>query len=73
YSVKEIIEVARKVTGHPIPAEVEAKRSGDPAELIADSTLAKKELLWSPKYENVEDIISSAWEWFKKNPDGYSK
>ena len=73
YSVKEIIEVAREVTGHPIPAEVEPRRSGDPDKLVADSTLIKKELGWKPQFENVRDVVSSAWEWFKKYPEGYGE
>ena len=71
YSVKEIIEVARKVTGHPIPADTEARRPGDPDKLVADSTLAKKELCWKPKFESVEDVVSSAWNWYRKHPNGY--
>ena len=71
FSVKEIIEVAREVTGHPIPAETVARRSGDPAKLVADSALIKKELGWKPQFENVRDIVSSAWNWFQKNPNGY--
>ena len=71
FSVKEIIEVAREVTGHPIPAETVARRSGDPAKLVADSTLIKKELEWEPQFENVRDVVSSAWNWFQKNPNGY--
>ncbi len=73
FSVKEIIKIAREVTGHPIPAETVERRPGDPAKLIADSTLIKKELGWKPKYENVKDIVSSAWRWHKKYPNGYSR
>ena len=73
FSVKEIIKVAREVTGHPIPEESVEKRPGDPAKLIADSTLIKKELGWKPQYENVRDIVSSAWKWHQKYPNGYSK
>ena len=73
FSVKEIIEVAREVTGHPIPAETVARRSGDPAKLVADSALIKKELGWKPQFENVRDIVSSAWNWFQKNPNGYGE
>lgn len=72
-SVKEIIEVAREVTGHPIPTEVAERRVGDPPRLIACSDLIKKELNWQPKYENAKDIIESAWKWRKANPNGYAK
>ena len=72
FSVKEIIEVAREVTGKKIEVSVSDRRSGDPAVLIADSTLARKELEWNPKHENIREIISSAWEWKKKFPTGYN-
>jgi len=73
FSVKEIIEVAREVTGHPIPAEIVKRRPGDPARLIAGSALIKKELGWEPQFENAKDIVSSAWNWHQKNPNGYEK
>ncbi len=72
-SVREIIESARKVTGHPIPAEVAPRRAGDPPRLIACSDLAKKELGWKPQFENADAIIESVWKWMRKYPDGYSK
>ncbi|MFZ2657001.1 MAG: UDP-glucose 4-epimerase GalE [Victivallales bacterium] len=73
YSVKEIIDVSRKVTGHKIPADIVERRPGDPPRLIGCSTLAKKELGWKPQFENVEAVIQSAWDWTKKNPEGYKK
>ncbi|HCE44085.1 MAG TPA: UDP-glucose 4-epimerase GalE [Lentisphaeria bacterium] len=73
YSVKEIIDVSRKVTGHAIPADIVERRPGDPPRLIGCSTLAKKELGWKPQFENVEAVIQSAWDWTKKNPEGYKK
>ncbi len=73
FSVKEIIEVARKITGHPIPAEIVERRPGDPAKLIAGSALIKKELGWKPQFENAEEIVSSAWNWYQKHPNGYGK
>lgn len=72
-SVKEIIDVARKVTGHKIPTEVAPRRAGDPPRLIACSDLIRKELGWNPKYENAQAIIESVWKWMKKYPNGYSK
>lgn len=71
YSVKEMIEAARKVTNHPIEARVTPRRSGDPALLIASSLKAQKELGWKRKYNNVEDIIRSAWKFHQKYKDGF--
>lgn len=73
FSVNEMIEAARKVTGHPIPSVVVERRAGDPSKLIASSSKAKQELGWKPGFNRVEDIIASAWNWHRKNPDGYSK
>ncbi|MBZ5751783.1 UDP-glucose 4-epimerase GalE [Metabacillus rhizolycopersici] len=73
FSVKEVIETAREVTGHPIPAEVAPRRAGDPAILIASSEKAMAELGWKPKYADLHTIIESAWNWFQKNPSGYGK
>ncbi|MCF6175378.1 MAG: UDP-glucose 4-epimerase GalE [Victivallaceae bacterium] len=70
-SVKEIIEAARKVTGHEIPAEIAPRRAGDPPRLIACSDLIKKKLGWQPQFEDAETIIESVWKWIQKNPDGY--
>jgi UDP-glucose 4-epimerase len=63
YSVKQIIETARAITGHPIPAITEARRAGDPAVLIADSGRIRTELGWQPGYEDIEAIIRTAWAW----------
>ncbi len=71
FSVKEIVEIARKVTGHPIPAEVAPRRAGDPATLIASAEAATEALGWAPKYNSVEKIIETAWAWHKANPKGY--
>lgn len=71
FSVKEIVEIARKVTGHLIPAEVAPRRAGDPATLIASADAATKALNWQPKYNSVEKIIETAWAWHKANPKGY--
>lgn len=73
FTVKEMIEAARKVTNHEIPAKVCARRAGDPAKLVAASGKAREELGWNPKYENVEAMISSAWNWHKNNPMGFEK
>ena len=71
FSVKEVIEVTRKVTGHPIPAEVSPRRAGDPARLIASSKKALDTLKWVPKYDKLEQIIETAWNWHKNHPNGY--
>lgn len=71
FSVKEVIDVAREVTGHPIPADVQPRRSGDPARLIASSEKLRRELGWVPKYPDLKQIIGTAWEWFRNNPNGY--
>ncbi len=73
FSVKQIIEAARKVTNHPIPAEVVDRRPGDPARLIASNKKALEKLGWKINYPDVFDIIASAWGWHQKNPDGYIK
>ena len=71
FSNRQIIEAARKVTGHPIPVIEEGRRAGDPAVLIASSKRAMEVLGWQPKYTNVEDIIATAWKWHFTHPDGY--
>ena len=71
FSVKEVIEVCRKVTGHTIPAETSPRRAGDPAKLVASSEKAMHELKWTPKYNSLEKIIETAWNWHKSHPNGY--
>jgi len=73
FSVKEVIEIARKVTGHPIPAVVEARRAGDPAVLIASSDRTKAELGWKPQRDSLEKIIETAWAWHQAHPNGYAE
>lgn len=65
FTVNEVIDSARKVTNHPIPVKIEARRSGDPAKLIASSKKAGEILHWNPVYTNLEDIIDTAWTWHK--------
>ncbi|MGO9317298.1 MAG: UDP-glucose 4-epimerase GalE [Terracidiphilus sp.] len=66
FSVLEVIESARRVTGHPIPAEVHPRRPGDPAVLIASSDKAIRELGWKPRYAHLDEIIRTAWLWHQK-------
>ena len=71
FSVRQVVEVARKVTGHAIPVVEAGRRAGDPATLVASSERIKSELGWKPRYPDLESIISSAWEWHRRNPNGY--
>ncbi|EOR22237.1 UDP-glucose 4-epimerase GalE [Cytobacillus oceanisediminis] len=71
FTVKEVIEATRKVTGHPIPTVIAPRRAGDPARLVASSEKAKAELGWEPQYTSLEKMIGSAWRWFQENPEGY--
>jgi len=67
FSVREVIECARRVTGHPIPARVEPRRAGDPASLVASSEKIRAELGWQPRYPELEDIVRSAWHYLQSN------
>jgi UDP-glucose 4-epimerase len=71
YSVLEVVEAARGVTGHPIPAVMAARRPGDPSHLVADASKAQRELGWKIKYPDLETIIETAWAWHRSHPDGY--
>lgn len=71
YSVREVIETARRVTGHPIPAVEIPRRAGDPARLVASGEKAKEILGWKPEITQLEDIIRSAWAWHASHPNGY--
>lgn len=73
FSVKEVIEAARAVTGHPIPAVIEGRRAGDPARLIASSEKAREVLGWNPQHDDLSKIIASAWKWHQGHPDGFAK
>lgn len=73
YSVQEIIEVARRVTGHPIPAVIHPRRAGDPAVLIASSKKIQQELGWEAHHSQIENIVETAWRFHQKHPDGYAK
>ncbi len=66
FSVREVIESARRVTGHPIPAEIHPRRAGDPAVLVASSEKAIRELGWKPRYTQIDEIIRTAWLWHQK-------
>jgi UDP-glucose 4-epimerase len=71
YSVMEVIETARKVTGKPIPTKIEGRRAGDPPKLVADAREAKRVLGWNPTMSDLPTILRSQWEWRKRHPRGY--
>jgi len=71
YSVKEIVEVARTVTGDPIPIREVGRRPGDPERLIASSEKIKAELGWSPRFDDPEKIVATAWNWHRNHPGGF--
>ena len=73
YSVKQVIETARHVTGHAIPAEIGPRRPGDPARLVASATKAHTQLGWKPRYGELRTIIQHAWDWHRKHPHGYKQ
>lgn len=72
FSNLEIVEAARRVTGHPIPLEIAARRPGDPAILIASSDKARTVLGWQPKFDQIDTIIETAWKWHASHPNGYN-
>lgn len=71
YSVKEVVEAARKVTGKNIEAKLAPRRAGDPSRLVADAAKAREVLGWNPNFPEIEKIIESAWKWHEANPNGY--
>ncbi len=72
HSVREVVDACRRVTGHAIPEVMGARRPGDPAELVADSSQAQRLLGWQPQYTNIESIIETAWNWHRSHPHGYA-
>jgi UDP-glucose 4-epimerase len=72
FSVRQVIEIARKVTGHSIPAVFGDRRPGDPDVLVASSNKIRQELGWQPRFTEMEQIIESAWQWHSRHPNGYS-
>jgi UDP-glucose 4-epimerase len=71
FSVKEVVEAARKITGHSIPTKIGPRRAGDPPVLIASSDKIRRELNWQPKFADLVGIIESAWNWHQRHPRGY--
>lgn len=73
YSVREVIQTARAVTGHPIPTVESPRRPGDPPRLVASSEKIRRELGWQPRFPGLDTIIASAWEWHRTHPHGYAR
>lgn len=73
YSVKEVVDTARAVTGHPIPVQMGDRRPGDLAVLVADSTTIQEELGWEPRFPELRQIIETAWAWHVSHPQGYGE
>ena len=71
YSNRQVIESVRRVTGHPIPVEETPRRPGDPAALVASSDRIRQDLGWQPRYPGIDEIVSSAWQWRQRHPNGY--
>lgn len=71
YSVREVIDACRRVTGHAIPARIAARRPGDPPELVADARRACDVLDWRPEFVEIEEIVATAWRWHQSHPRGY--
>jgi UDP-glucose 4-epimerase len=71
YSVREVVESVRRVTGHPIPLVMGARRAGDPASLFANADAIRRDLGWQPRYTDLDEIIATAWRWHRAHPDGY--
>jgi len=72
FSVKEVVETARRITGSAIPELIQDRRPGDPAILLESSNKIRRELGWNPRYPQLEEIIETAWRWHRKHPRGYT-
>jgi UDP-glucose 4-epimerase len=68
----QVIETARRVTGHPIPVEMGPRRAGDAAYLVADNARIQAELGWRPRYDTLDAIVETAWAWHRTHPQGYA-
>ena len=72
WSVREVLEACRRVTGHEIPATVAPRRAGDPPTLYADASRIRSDLGWSPRFTNLDETVATAWRWMQANPNGYA-
>jgi len=73
FSVRQVIQMAREVTGHPIPERIEPRRPGDPARLVASAERARQELGWQPRYPGLREIVATAWNWHRHHPRGFER
>jgi UDP-glucose 4-epimerase len=73
YSVRQVLDAARRVTGHPLPAVEAPRRPGDAPRLVASSEKIRRELGWRPQHPALDDILASAWEWHRGHPNGYDR
>ncbi len=73
FTVQEVIQVAREVTGHPIPTRICPRRAGDPAQLVASAEKARSVLGWKPRYDDLKTIVATAWAWHKAHPNGFAE
>ena len=73
FTNREVVEVARSITGHPIPAEIAPRRAGDPAQLVASSEKARTVLGWNPQYADLNTIVATAWKWHQSHPHGFEE
>ena len=73
YSNRDLIEAVKRVTGKPITVREAPRRAGDPPELYANADKIKRDLGWSARFTNLDEIVKTAWNWFSKNPNGYDK
>lgn len=73
FSVREVVETCRRMTGHPIPAQEGPRRPGDAAILVADSSKIGRELGWEPRYSDLGYIVETAWRWHRSHPQGYGE
>jgi len=72
-SVFEVLDVVGRLAGRPVPRTLAHRREGDPPSLYADSSLAQKELGWTPRFNHIESIVESAWQWHTRNPTGFRR
>jgi UDP-glucose 4-epimerase len=71
-SVRQVVDVCRRVSGRDIPVRLAPRRPGDPAELVADASLARRVLDWQPRYPELEQIVETAWRWHSTHPQGFA-
>jgi len=72
FSIRQVVDTVREITGHDIPSKIGPRRAGDPATLVADSTAVRNQLGWEPDHADLKTIIQSAWNWHQRNPNGYA-